>query len=79
MTQDEFVELYQVSSQVLHSRNPYDGSDPTIQAKYTVAEWVTRIQRLLSWHNIELIDETRWLVNIPPEGNVQAWPAAPTN
>jgi hypothetical protein len=79
MDRDEFVELYQISSQVLHTRNPYDLSDPTIQAKYTVADWVTRIQKLLSWHNVELIDQTRWVVHIPPEGNVQAWAAVPSS
>lgn len=79
MDRNEFVELYQISSQVLHTRNPYDASDPTIQAKYTVADWVTRIQKLLSWHKVELIDQSRWVVHIPPEENIQVWAAAPNS
>ena|SRR5215469_3175866 len=77
MTPDEFVTLYQASSEVLHTRNPYKEGDPTVQAKYTVQEWVWRIQTLLSLHRVQLLNGSLWIVNIPPTGNVHAWPATP--
>jgi hypothetical protein len=79
MTPDEFVRLYQASSEVLHTRNPYKEGDPTIQAKYTVQEWVSRIQRLLLWHRVQLLSGDTWVVNIPPAGNVHAYPASPVS
>jgi hypothetical protein len=77
MTPDEFVTLYQASSEVIHTRNPYKGGDPTIRAKYTVAEWIKRIQKLLTWHRAQLINGSVWVVNIPPTGHVNVWAGAP--
>jgi hypothetical protein len=77
MTPDEFVTLYQASSEVLHTRNPYKEGDPTIQVKYTVQEWVSRIQTLLSWHRVQLLSGDLWVVNIPPTGEVHTYPASP--
>jgi hypothetical protein len=76
MTKPEFVDLYQISSEVLHTRNPYKEGDPAIQAKYTIDEWIARIQKLLSWHRAQLLDGSIWIVNIPGEGPVQTWPAS---
>ena len=64
LTEDDFATLYQASSEVLHTRNPYRESDPTIQVKYTVAEWISRIQALLSWHQVVLLDGGSWVVHI---------------
>jgi len=79
MTKDEFVVLYQAASEVLHTRNPFTAKDPTIQIKYTVEEWVSRIQRLLTWHQVRLISGDLWVVRIPEKGEVQVWPAAALN
>jgi hypothetical protein len=70
LTQEEFVMLYQVASEVIHTRNPFTGKDATINTKYSVEEWIARIQRLLTWHQVRL-------VRILDRGNVDVWPAAP--
>lgn len=70
VTRDDFVFLYKCSSEALHTRNPYREGDHTINIKYTVQEWVGRIQRLLSWHCATLLNGGRWIVNIPCEGSV---------
>jgi hypothetical protein len=78
MTANEFVQLYDSTADVLHIRNPFKPGDPTIRIGYTVEQWVARIQRLLSWHLMHLTDGGVWVIKIPTEGDVQAWPAAPT-
>jgi hypothetical protein len=79
MTKEEFVILYDTASEVLHTRNPFTDKEPTIQIKYTVPEWVARIQRLLTWHQVRLISGDLWVVCIPAKGEVQVWPAAALN
>jgi hypothetical protein len=76
LTKDEFASLYDLCSEVVHTRNPYAAIDPAIQIGYSVQEWVTRIQRLLSWHVMHLVDGDKWVVNIPDGGSVHAWPAS---
>jgi len=78
VTRDDFVFLYKCSSEALHTRNPYRDGDPTINIKYTVQEWVSRFQTLLSWHSATLLNGDRWIVNIPCEGSVHVYPATPT-
>ena len=79
MTKDEFASLYDSCSNVLHTRNPFTPKDPTIQIGYSVHEWVARIQRLLGWHLVHLLDGNKWIVNIPSEGNVHTWSASPSD
>src|SRR4051812_2567910 len=79
MTQNEFVQLYDSSAEVLHIRNPFKRRDPTIRIGYTVEQWIARIKRLLSWHLMHLTDGGVWVIKIPNEGDVQAWPAAPND
>jgi hypothetical protein len=77
LTKDEFVTLYDASSAVIHSRNPFSTKDPVIQIGYSVEEWVLRIQKLLGWHLMHLVDGDKWVVNIPQDGPVQVYPASP--
>lgn len=79
LTQDEFVSLYNEASTVLHTNNPYATKGQAIDLQYSVPEWVARIQRLLSWHRVQLLDGSLWIINIPNQGDIQAWPAAPQN
>jgi hypothetical protein len=79
LTVDDFATLYQASSEVLYTRNPCREDDPTIQVKYTVAEWISGIQALLSWHEVVLPDGGSWVVHIPPTGPVQAFPKQPAD
>jgi len=75
MTRDEFITLYQAASEVLHTRNPFTTKGPVINTGYSVVEWVSRIQRLLSWHRVGLIGGSIWIVKVPDVGDVEAWPA----
>ncbi len=77
-TKEDFILLYNSSSEALHVRNPYREGDATINIKYTVQEWIARFQRLLLWHNTELLNGDRWVVHMPAEGLVRGWSASPT-
>jgi hypothetical protein len=77
LTMEDFTVLYQASSEVLHTWNPYKEGDPTIQVKYTVPEWISRIQCLLSWHQVTLLEGGAWVVNIPAVGPVHTYPTRP--
>jgi hypothetical protein len=77
LTRDDFVFLYKCASEALHTHNPYREGDETIRIRYTVQEWVTRFQRLLSWHSVTLLNGVVWMINVPGEGHVRAWPSTP--
>jgi hypothetical protein len=77
MTKDEFVTLYNSASELLHTRNPFTAKASGIEIIYPVQEWVLRIRRLIVWHVMHLVGGDKWVVNVPPSGDVQAWPASP--
>jgi len=77
MTKDEFVRLYDCSHEILHARNPFSSKDPVTQIGYTVDVWVARIQRLLAWHLMHLVDGDKWVVTIPQDGPVRVLQATP--
>lgn len=77
LTRDEFVSLYNSCGEILHIRNPFTTKDPTIQIGYHVEQWVARIERLLYWHLVRLTDGDVWVVTVPVQGEVKAWPASP--
>jgi hypothetical protein len=79
LTKADFISLYDASSEVLHSRNPFTEKDPTIAIGYGLPEWVARIQRLLGLHMVQLLTGDIWVVSIPNEGDVQASLAAPAD
>lgn len=76
LTREEFAALYDISSQVLHTRNPYSQGDVVIQARYSGDQWVSRIQRLLSWHSVQLLSGEILAVNIPTSGTVHVYPCS---
>lgn len=78
LTKDEFVELYDYSSEILHSRNPFSAKPNPINIRHSVTEWVNRFGRLLGLHIVQLVDESRWLCQVPEQGNVQMFEAQPT-
>lgn len=47
LSRDEFEQLYDAASQILHMRNPFSLKDPATNIGYSVDEWVARIERLL--------------------------------
>jgi hypothetical protein len=73
LTESEFVELYDLSSDVLHMRNPFSTRNPMVTSRHTVGQWVQRIQNLLKSHMIRLVDRDRvWIVTIPAQGEIHA-------
>lgn len=75
LTKDDFVALYDISAEVLHSRNPYNPAGYTIDFKYTVDAWSSRIKALLSWHFVQLLGvDGLWVARVANEGAVEAWP-----
>lgn len=77
LTKEDFARLYDTCSELLHSRNPFSTKDQVTDIGYSVDEWVARFQRLLSWHSVQLLDGTRWMVQIPASGAVRVFPARP--
>ena len=75
LTKDDFVFLYNCSSAVLHTRNPYREGNQTIDVKHSVEEWVNKIQKLLSCHLVVLLNGQIWIVNVPGQGRVEAYAA----
>jgi hypothetical protein len=67
LTQDEFVFLYEISSKVIHTRNPFTASN-ALEIKYDIPVWVERIRQLLRIHIMHFVDDRRWLVYAPETG-----------
>ncbi|MGH9346486.1 MAG: hypothetical protein ACRD26_04385 [Vicinamibacterales bacterium] len=77
LTREDFEKLYDTCGEILHMRNPFSSKDPTTDIGYSVDEWVARIQRLLAWHSVELLDGQRWICSIPAEGAVHVTTGTP--
>jgi hypothetical protein len=57
LTQDEFVELYDKCSDALHEWNPFRPGHRHIDFRLSIAEWSARIERLLDFHHVRLVDQ----------------------
>jgi len=82
LTRDEFVILYQKCSEVLHARNPFRSDPRVINFGISIRDWVSRIQRLLAVHYMQLAGtETRWVVFMehPEDGKVHALTSEPVD
>ncbi|HTS12654.1 MAG TPA: hypothetical protein VMH00_11090 [Candidatus Limnocylindrales bacterium] len=77
LTRDEFEFLYDKACDVLHTRNPFSTADPVLSLRYSVKEWVSRIETLLRLHMIHLVSGSKWIVQIPSEGPVRVYSADP--
>lgn len=73
LTRSEFVSLYEKSSEILHSRNPYTTKDPVVKLGYSTKEWVSRIKCLLKLHVTHLVDGSVWVIEVPNEGPVRRY------
>jgi hypothetical protein len=79
LTQQEFVELYDICSQMIHAHNPFGDLAP-IDARLSLADWVGRIQALLDTHMTRMYgSQQRWVVQMAggPGGRVQVAVAEP--
>ena len=64
LTQKEFVELYDICSQIIHMHNPFSDLKP-IDVRLSLDGWVSRIQALLDTHYIRMHEDERlWLVQM---------------
>lgn len=77
LTRSDFVTLYEKSSEILHSRNPFTTKDQVVKLGYSTKEWVSRIKFLLKLHVTHLVDESVWIIQIPDEGQVKGYSAKP--
>lgn len=75
LTKDDFVALYGISSEVLHSPNPYNPTGLAVDFKCAVDVWSNRIKALLSWHFVQLLGvDGLWVVRVANEDQIVALP-----
>ena len=80
LTQEEFENLYDNCSKVLHTRNPFRTGEATIDFGKPIVEWVRLIQKLLDMHYMRLVDnDSLWVVhmNNPDDGKVHVYKVSP--
>jgi len=75
---EDFAVLFDRTSDFLHVRNPFGPQDPKLNIKYSVKEWVSRIQVLLAFHIMHLVEDKKWIVEIPYSGPIHLWTAEPS-
>ena len=76
LTRDECGFLYDQSSEIIHSRNPFTTKPNSIDVRYSGPDWIARIRNLLAWHRIQLVGGTVWLVNAA-QSPARVYPATP--
>ena len=57
LTQDEFVFLYDKCAEAVHEWNPYRPGPRKIDLQRTVSDWAHRIDRLMAFHWVRLVDQ----------------------
>lgn len=62
LTRDEFVFLYDKCSEVIHDWNPFREGPRIIHLGRPIGEWAQRIETLLAFHRIRLVDQSDTLV-----------------
>ena len=77
LTKDDFELLYDKTGDILHARNPFREESPTVNIKYSVKDWAARIRVLLGLHIMHLVDDKKWIVEVPEEGQISLWAAQP--
>lgn len=80
LTKDDFVTLYDLCSEVLHTWNPFTSKKRYIDFKRSVSEWSQRITRLLKLHLMRFVDRDEvWVVEMEsdPDKKVRAFISAP--
>ncbi len=78
LTKDDFVLLYDYSSDVLHSQNPYKAIGPTIHVGRSPKDWLSRIQKLVALHRVRLATDAIWIGAVPDkDGKVHTYSAQP--
>src|SRR5947207_11651004 len=55
LTKEDFALLYDKTGDTLHVQNPFKLQDARLNIKYSVKEWIVRIQTLLALHIVHLV------------------------
>lgn len=79
LTRDEFIELYDLCSKVIHFRNPF-AAVVVVNFRIAVLEWVARIETLLAFHLFRLAGLPQiWLGELlaPGDGKSHVYIASP--
>jgi hypothetical protein len=71
LTKNDFLFLYSLASDLLHSSNPYR-TEPPPDVKYSPSQWLARFRNLLRMHLIQLVDyDETWTAVMPDQGQIQ--------
>jgi len=76
LTKEEFVEVYNKCSEVIHSSNPYGTQIDYSEYEKIIPEWKQKIITLLNHHQIQLFDSSLqlWiLIQSKDDGRVHAF------
>jgi hypothetical protein len=57
LTQDDFEFLFDKCCDVVHEWNPFRPGPRLVEFNRSIAEWADRIERLLAFHHVQLIDQ----------------------
>jgi hypothetical protein len=77
MDKQEFALLYDKTSEFIHVGNPFGPQNVMLNLKYSVKGWIERIQTLLRLHIMYLLDDKKWIVQIPDSGPIRVAVADP--
>jgi hypothetical protein len=80
LTKDDFVVLYDVCSQVIHTQNPYRKGPWVIDTVRPLSEWTNRLKNLLNVHYFKLSGAPGvWLAQMvhPQDGKVHVFTCEP--
>jgi hypothetical protein len=69
LTRDDFISLYDTSSKVLHTRNPFSEKPEAITLSYPIPQCVRRIRNLVRMHMV-VVNDTAYLVQVPDRGKI---------
>ena len=79
LTKDNFVELYDYCSDVLHARNPYSTARSVIHVGRPAQEWLSLIEKLVALHRVQLVTGVMWIGAVPDkDGKVHTYTAEPS-
>lgn len=81
LTQDDFVTLYDLCSEVMHTWNPFTKKKRRIDFKLNVSEWTRKIEQLLQLHLMQFVNRPEvWIVDMAysVDGKVHAFKASPS-
>ena len=79
LTQEDFVTLYDLCSECMHTWNPFTKKERHINFKISVSEWVSRLELLLKLHLMQFVDRDEiWVVEMENvnDGRVHAFKAS---